>query len=92
MLCLRKTVLIGLMTLPADVVFALTPEPGPPVGQAAGKPRPHITSATDRLKAEQERFGDFRSEAFKQGLLKAWQQHLERSRPHPRNSHDDPRS
>jgi hypothetical protein len=80
--CLRRTVLLtGLMTLPAGAALAFTPEPGPPIGQAVPN-RPRITSATDRLKAEQERFGDFRSEAFKQGLMRARQEHLEQSRPH----------
>jgi hypothetical protein len=54
MLLARMAMSIALVTLPAGVVAAFTPEPGPPIGQSSGPPRPHITSATDRLKAEQE--------------------------------------
>jgi hypothetical protein len=80
MLLRRRTVLLtGLMTVLAGAAFALTPEPGPPIGQTVGNPRPHITDPDARRKATEERFGDFLSEAFEKGLLKARQDHLERS-------------
>jgi hypothetical protein len=80
MLFQRRTLLLaGLVNVLAGRAFGFTPEPGPSIGQAAPT-RPHITSATDRLKAMQERFGNYQSEAFKKGHFRARQDQLEQSR------------
>src|SRR5258708_16675990 len=82
MLFPRKRILVpSFMTMLAGAAFAFTPtpEPGPEAGQAASDVQPHITNPDDRRKAAEDRFGDFQSEAFKQGILRAQQNHSART-------------